>query len=127
MENEEKISFNHKGFEYCINKTISEYIIDEPCGGGKSVNYKIKNGIPFHNFKHFIDENYVNLNFLNKVEKNISNLNNILLIEYEYNYIWELGFKDYIYLVVLSDNKNNVIKYSFSEYENSLKKLSSKF
>ncbi len=126
MESIQKIYFNHKGNEYLINKTISEYIIDEPCGGGKSINYLIDNGIPLQFFKHFIDDNYVNVDFLEKIEK-ATGKNELLLKEYDYNYIWELGFKDFIFIVSLTDNRNNIVQYTLSLSENILRKLNPKF
>ncbi len=126
MESKEKILFNHKGKEFIIRKSVSEYLIDEPCGGGKSINYNVEEGIPFSYFRHFSDDSYINLNFLNQIEKSISNENEIIVLEYEYNYIWELGFKDYIFYIVLKDFQNKILKYSFSEFENKLRKFSPK-
>lgn len=125
MESVQEISFNHKGYEYLIIKTISEYIIDEPCGGGKSINYRIENGIPLKFFKHFIDDKYISLNFLEKIEKTTGK-DELLLIEYDFNYIWELGFKDNIIIVTLKDFENKIIKFSFSQLENSFRRLVAK-
>jgi len=125
MELSQKISFKYKDFEYLIFKTTSEYIIDEPCGGGKSINYRFEKGIPLKYFKNFEDENYINIELLNKIEEKTEHFESFLM-EYEYNYIWELGFNDKIFLLVLKDFSNNIIKYSFSQYENSLRKLSPK-
>lgn len=126
MESEKKISFSHRGFKYEIEKKLSEYVVDEPCGGGKSVNFTIEKGIPLKVFKFFNDDNYINIDFLERIEK-IYGIEDLIIIEYEYNYIWELGFKDHIYMVILKNLKNDVLKYSFSSFENSLRRLNSKF
>lgn len=122
MELKEKIMFNYNENDYIINKEISEYIIDEPCGGGKSVIYRIQEGMPFIHFKEYKDGCFINTNFLQEIEKHSADKNyNLIIYEYQYNYIWELGFKDYIYYARLKYNKKESIEYSFSDSEKTFK------
>ena len=129
MENSKKYEYLIQGRKYIINRSISEYLIDEPCGGGKNITYEIPEGISLENFMKFAkekNENNINSLFLREIgekikslninkfdkenkDKENKNVNDFIVIHYEFNYVWDLGNKDNLHFPVflkpINENK----------------------
>jgi hypothetical protein len=107
----------NEGEEYNIELTKNEYIIDEPAGGGSSVRYKIKGGIPFKVLK--------NVEMFKIDERLVKYLADKELFEYDWHYLWEPGFRDMFYYA-LTRSDGVIHELHFSELEGKIK-LTTKF
>lgn len=120
MDNSVKFEYLIDDKKYLINKEISEYLIDEPCGGGKNITYKISEGISLRNFRKLSEEKnekFINFLFLNKIEEKLKFLNlELLVTHYEFNYVWDLSNRDNLHLLILNSPKNKKnYEFNFSE------------
>jgi hypothetical protein len=105
------IKINYNNIEYEIEKIISEYVVDEPAGGGKSVLYKSNNGIPCEAFL-LLNDAEINKKFISSYDKK-----GVLINEYEYHKIWNWMFTDEHYYILISDELKNKKEYKIIDLD----------
>jgi len=107
----ESFNLQFEDKNYLINKSVYEYLVDEPPGGGKSILFRIDEGITAKAILLF-KEITINPKFIDFLLKE-----NFLIFEFEYHRIWGVGSNDVYYMSLVKDNKNeNFFKCGMSEF-----------
>jgi hypothetical protein len=106
----ESFNLEFENKNYLINKSVYEYLVDEPPGGGKSILFRIEEGVAAKALLLLTDIT-INSRFLEYLLKG-----NFLIFEFEYHRIWGVGTTDVYYMSLVKDNKNeNFFKCGMSE------------